>query len=243
MADQVDPNSTPAPNAQPAQPPVVTPQPQPAPQPQAAPVQQHQAPPVGEPGWLKDRLESARATERNRLLQELGVTDVGAARNAIEASRSVPELRTQYDRAQERIKEHAARQMSILSPEQQATIRELPGVGDDPSAQLAAIDVMQKRHGWAQPLVSGSVQTKADAEAARQELVAAGVTTTPAGKTVPQTPEPTVAPATTAPPAGSAPASATPAAGDWKAQYAAMRDKNPYAAARIGAEHPEVYER
>jgi len=193
----------------------------------------------GEPGWLPQRLEQARTTERNRILQELGVTDLGAARNAIQASQQLPEVRTQAEQMRTTIVEHAARQMAVLTPEQQALIKELPGVGEDPAAQLKAIGAMQKHAGWSQPLLSVSQQQQQAATAAAATAAAAGSTAT---APVPGTPAAlVVAPATTSPPP-SAPAGGTPPASpDWRSEYNSARERNPFEAAKIAAAHPEIF--
>jgi hypothetical protein len=98
------------------------------------------------------------AEARTRLLQELGVTDVDAAKAAIKAAADAVEsqksaaqklgetlaerntLKTEAERLRGVTSEWAARQMMGLSPEQQAAVKAI--AGDDAAAQLKAITAL-----------------------------------------------------------------------------------------------------
>lgn len=196
------------------------------------------SPDGSEPHWLKPRLERETRAAREALLKQMGVGSIEDAMKvfdelrkrddanksadvkAAELAKDLDAERAAAKRLADTLAEHAGRQMLALTTEQQRAVKAI--AGDDAAAQLRAIDALQPT--WA------AVATAA----------AAAVTTTPAtAPAVTTTAKPP--PATTAPAAG-APNGATTTTPDHRAQYAELKSKNPFAAAKFGAEHPEVYE-
>lgn len=114
------------------------------------------APPApGEPEWLNDRIAQSKRSEREAVLRELGVTDVGAAKTALDAAKKAADaqktdaqraadLETQLTTANATIEsqravlvQRAAVELATLTAEQQDIIKDL--AGDDADAQLLAI--------------------------------------------------------------------------------------------------------
>jgi len=138
--------------------------------------EQNQVPPVvvppaptpeGEQPWLKARLEQAERSTERKLLESLGVTDLASASKAIQAAKAAEEagksaeqraaelaasLQSTQQTAQQQaavLQQHAAQMMAVLSPEQQAAIKDV--AGEDPTAQLKAINAFGKTWGTQAP--------------------------------------------------------------------------------------------
>lgn len=209
-----------------------TPIPAPAdPAPVAAPVAT--AVSSADPNWLRERLDRNTESVRRQVLADLGVTDVAAARAAIDAARIAADAnksaeqraleasqrasaaQTEAERLGAVAREHAARMMAVLTPAQQQAVRDL-SPDTDPAGQLRAIGILGPT--WAasaQPLPQSSQQ--------------AAETPHPAAST---------APAPSAAPAPNAPTSPP----DHRTNYMTLRQTNPFAAAAYGLEHSaEVY--
>jgi hypothetical protein len=204
-----------------ATPPVTPPAAQP---PVAAP-----ATDLNNPPWLAERLER----ERRAALADLGITDPAKAKKLLEdAAKAEDEKKTQGERLGETskaleteraraqryeavIKERAASEIGILTPEQQAAVRKI-APDTDPAAQLSAITALAPTWRAAAPAVPPAA--------------AASVVTPPA------------------PPAsGTAPPNGPPQGGsvstpDRKAEYIALKAKNPHAAALfLNQHHAAIY--
>lgn len=177
-----------------------------------------------EPFWLKGRLERAEEQARKALLTELGITDPGAAKAALEAAKKAEEanktaeqraaelaqklgtVQTEAERQAAVIQEYAARMFGVLTADQQGAVKAI--AGDDPAAQLRAINALGPT--WAK-----------QAEAAA--------------------PAPAPKPATTAPAPDAPAGAATGSPPDHRAVYSDMRSRNPFAAAAYGLENPSAY--
>jgi hypothetical protein len=112
---------------------------------------------------LKARIESAKAAERTALLASLGYDSIDAAKADAEARKLAAEAaKSEAQKAAEErarlvteaekakglaavVTEHAGRQLSVLTAEQQAAVKAI--AGDDAAAQLRAIDAL--RPTWA----------------------------------------------------------------------------------------------
>lgn len=168
------------------------------------------------PDWLPSRLEQAKAAERTALLAELGISDLSAAKAAIEAAKAAEEaaksdaqkraeLQVELDarragmaKADLLIKEQAENMLASLLPEHRDAI--LKYAGTDPSEQLRAIKTFGPT--W-------------------KETLAAPANTS------------------AAPPA---PASGAQSPPDAKVVYETTRQANPFRAAAYGLSNPrEVY--
>lgn len=193
-----------------------------------------------DPSWLNPRLERERATERGKLLKELGVTDPAAAKQILaDAAAAAEAKKTAEQRANEagtrataleaenvRLREatttYANAQMAALTVEQQTAVRAI-APDTDPAGQLRTIAALAPT--WGKP---------------------AAPTATASG-TLPAAPATTLAPTTatppasgTAPPAGPAPGSVSPV--DHKAVYADLKSKNPHAASLyLNQHHAAIY--
>lgn len=184
------------------------------------------SPPVQpDPGWLNPRLAEAKQAEANRILKELGVSDLDAAKAAIadsaaraEASKSAEQkaaelaaklnsTQTEAQRHAAIISEHAARMLGVLSEKQQALVKSF--AGDDAAQQLSTI----------------------------QKLTDSGVLVIEDDAPPPPPPPATTAPPPTAP--NGAPGTSPP---DHAATYAQLKQSNPFAAAAYGARNPSVYQ-
>ena len=188
------------------------------------------APAVGEPAWLKPRLDQARQAERNAVLAELGVPDVGAARTAVASAQRATALEQEAVANQARMAQlqavvalHAGALMAGLTADQQTAVKKF--AGEDPAKQMEVIQTFQTT--WAAtPLVSPGTPPPAPA---------------PAPVPVPPGPTPVIAGATTAPPPSAPAGGAPPPAVDHRNVYASLGQQNPFAAAEYGAQHPEIY--
>ncbi len=223
-----------APAAPPAAPPPVAPAtPAPAPAPPAPPavVPPATAPPAqGDPGWLNDRLKQAKRSAENAVLANLGITDLAAAKAAIDAAKEAEEANktveqraadlaaelksttAEKQRLSDVTTEHAARMLGVLTVEQQAAVTAI--AGDDAAGQLRAIGVL--------------APTWTKAEEAAQAAVAAATAST------------TAPPADSAPPPG-APNGTTTSPPDHRTVYETTRTNNPFAAAAYGRRNRDAY--
>lgn len=175
------------------------------------------------PPWLAGRLQEAR----ERVLKELGATDLNAAREAIAAAQKAAEdqksagqklgettktLEAERARAatlEEVVKERAAADMGRLTADQQAAVRKL-APDTDPAGQLRTITALTPT--WAQSATPPATTTT--------------TTTTPAA----------APPVSTAPPRD-APPSTTQSPPDHAAIYAELQKTNPILAARYATHH------
>lgn len=183
-------------------------------------------PPAGqEPNWLTQRIQRASAGERESVLKELGVTDVGKAKEAIsaankaaedaksagqklgETSKTLETEKARADRLEAAVKDHATRQLATLTAEQQAAVRKI-APDADPAAQLQAIDALLPT--WATPAVAATTTT-----------------TTPGASPAPAAP---AAPAATTMPPANAPNGTNTTPPDHKAEYQRLKATNPGAA-------------
>lgn len=180
---------------------------------------------------LNERLERAKST----VLKDLGVSDLDKAKAAIaaaakaeedaksaaqklgETAATVKSLNDELERHKAVTRDHASRQLAVLTMEQQAAVKAL--AGEDPAMQLRAIDTL--RPTWSVAPVVAQPQPAAPPSAA------------PA-------PAP---PATTAPPAAAAPPAAGPSSPpDHKSEYKALQKTNPVAAAHyLQAHAKQIY--
>lgn len=180
-------------------------------------------PQAEDPTWFKPRLEAAKTAAERKVLADLGVTDVAAAKAVLAAAKatadagktaeqraselaaSLTTAQTEADRHRAIINEHAARMLGVLTPKQQDLVKGL--AGDDPGLQLSTIQKLTD---------SGVLVIDDDA--------------------------PPPPPANTAPPPnapGGSPGTSPP---DHQATYAALRTSNPFKAAAYGANNPSVYQ-
>lgn len=126
-----------------------------------------------EPAWLKPRLEQAERSAERKVLESLGVNDLASASKAIAAAKAAEEanktaeqkaaeLATSLKASQseaERLaavtREHAARMLGVLTPEQQKAVKDV--AGEDPAKQLQAITALGPT--WAAAEVAKPVNT------------------------------------------------------------------------------------
>jgi hypothetical protein len=223
----------------PAPPPATAPA-QPAPPP-ATPPSAQAAPaavdPSAKPPWLDERLERERRATQEKILKDLGVEDVDAAKKAIadakakadaekSAAEKAAEYKTKLDAESRRaaeyeatLKEHAARMLVGLTDEQKAAVSKL--AGDDPLKQLQTIQALAPT--WA----------KREAEGAAAAAAAAAAKAAANAATVP--------PHTTAPPATAPSGTQQTSPPNHREVYEALRKTNPFAASQYATEHPEAY--
>lgn len=252
------PPATPAAAAPPAAPPVAAPpaaapaaapgQPKPAPSAAAPPpaTSNGAAPPADEPNWFKPRVEQAKRSGANEVLKNLGVKDADEAKALIDAAKATADAaKTELQKAQEKgksaetlaarvvdlektIKARADIELGQLTETQRAAVAKL--AGDDPAKTLEAIDTLKPTWPTAATLVTPTPATVTPAvPAPTPAATASAPTSAPA----------TTTPAPTAP--GGAPNTSPP---DRKAEYAAMKAKNPHAAALyLNAYANEIYPR
>jgi hypothetical protein len=173
---------------------------------------------------LKPRLEAAKATGRNDLLRELGVTDPAQLKAALDAIKTAEEAKkTDAERATAQAVELAKAQAKLgeysqaidtmwtaeapkLTPEQLSAVNTI--AGDDNAKRLQTLNAL--RATWAMAPVATQ-------------------------QTQPAAPPANTAPAPNAPPA------TTVSPTDTKAVYASLNARNPVAAANYAAQHPEVF--
>ena len=220
-----NPVAAPAAVVQPPAAPVAAPAP-------AAAATQEPTPPAQDPNWIKPRLERERSVGERKLLERLGFANEADAKaaaaaakaaaeanksaeqKALEASQAAAAEKARADAQHAVLSEHAARQMVGLTPEQQTAVKAV--AGDDPVKQLQTIGALQPT--WSLAAASAAAAATAAAQAAASAA----------------------RPTTTAPPAD-APNGGAPPAPSARATYDALRSSNPFAAARHGSAHPEVY--
>lgn len=177
---------------------------------------------------LTERLDRAKAGEREALFKELGVTDLAAAKAAIAAANAAAEAgKTAEQRAAEAatreaatkaenarqagiIAEHAGRMMMALDADKQAAvkaaIKSVGGNPDDPTAQLGAISALSST--WnAAPVAPAAASPAAPV------------------------------PGNTAPPPNAPPAAGSVSPTDPQAVYQSMAKQNPLLAAAYGISH------
>ncbi len=206
----------------------------PAPPPAAA------APPAAPPAeptasWLNPRLDQAARAGESKVLKELGVTDLAAAKQVIADSKKRAEAdKSDNEKAAERIAEHertssrnatleaavtehAARQMAGLTKEQGEAVKKI--AGDDSAAQLRAIDALSPT--WTATPIPG---TPADPPPEG---------TNGDGKPPAEPPGGDTAPARAAPKDDAASTSPT----DHGAAYQRLRETNPYQANIYAKQH------
>lgn len=193
---------------------------------------------------FNDRIAQAKRAEEARVLKDLGVDSVEAAKAKIKAAKDAEDagktelqkkseelaaLKPQADKAARQeavIKEHAARMMVGLSEQQQKAVKDL--AGEDPAEQLRTITALSPT--WAaQAAAAGATGASGGAAGSAGATGATGASGASAA-------------ATTAPPPG-APSGATPPPANARGQYEAAREANPFAAARFGQRNPAVYDK
>jgi hypothetical protein len=224
------PATTPAATQAPAAP---APQAPAAPAPAPAPAAQPAAPaagetvvptiasqPQGDPNWLKDRIaqakRSAESEAQAKLLKDLGVDNVEAAKARIAAAKAAEDAsKTELQKVTERanalaaeaaratklaevVSARAGYELASLTEAQQQAVKDL--AGDDPAMQLQTIDRLKK----------GGLLT-----AAAPSAPAAPAAPAAAAPAAPAAPPPIAAPASTAPVTqGPPPGSAAPQTDD-----------------------------
>lgn len=163
--------------------------------------------------WLKERLDRSRLSGRKELLEELGITDPAAAKEAIEAARKAAEdQKTLAEKLAE--KSTAAEQFAARSKALEATLKShadamLAGLSDDQKASIQAIAGED-----AQKIVDTVTALKWGPSALRAESAL-----------------PAKAPVSDTAPSKKAPSEENTSPPDYKSQYEALRASNPYAAA------------
>lgn len=231
------PAATPAPAPSAPSPPATQSAPAPAPAATPATVSAEQQPQAPDPTWLNSRLEQAKRSARDAVLKELGVADAAAAKAILEAAKAAEEAqKTELQKAREKaaalesvaqratvleqtIKSRADLELASLTEAQRAAVAAV--AGDDSARVLATIDALKPTWTSAAPV-------------AEQQPAAPA----PAVPTAPVPPAST-APAPTAPP-GTGPTSPP----DRKAEYLALKQKNPVqAAAYLNRYASEIYPR
>lgn len=195
------------------------------------------------PEWLPGRLEQARRQERESILAELGVADPAKAKAFVQAgikaeedaktagqklgetSTALQAANAELARHREVTKNHAERQLSGLTAEQQAAVKRL--AGDDPARQLDAIDALKPTWGSATPAAPPAPAAPAAAPPADP----------PAAATPAKPPATTAPPVSAAPPPG--PQTSQP---DHKAVYRDLQKSNPvHAAAYLNVHRNAIY--
>lgn len=198
------------------------------------------------PQWFSERIERAETKAREKLLQDLGIDDPVKAKEAIEKAKAEEEkqktvaqklaereaeLKTERDRRtalEQAVTVQAQDAMRVLTPEQQAVVRDL--AGDDPARQVQVIAKLRPTWGTGAP-------------AAAQGNSAPAALTTPATPAAqapavhPTAPAPIPAGATTASPGAAPPAPNSQQPKDHKAIYEDMKKYHPVKAARYMAKH------
>jgi hypothetical protein len=195
--------------------------------------------------WINTRLERAKAAEREKVLKELGVADVAAAKAIFDAAKAAEEaqkselqkakeeaatLRSKAERAsvlEQTIKARADLELAGLTEAQRNAVTAI--AGDDSARVLNTIDALKATWVAAQPAAQTVVtQTAAPAPAAA-----------PAAPPAAPPPPANTSPAPTAP-SGNAPTSPP----DHKAEYLALKAKNPIKAAAYLNQHvDQIYPR
>lgn len=195
-------------------------------------------PPAGDPAWLNPRLEQAKRSA----LRDAGFEtpeEAAAAKKRLKELED--EKRTEQQRLEAQVKElegpaaqaaglqkrvdaWALQQMATLTPEQQASVKQL--AGDDASKQLEVIEALKPTWAAAPP---------ADPAAAAAEQPAGSPPAAPSG-TPPTPARPPVAPATTTHTQPAPDGSAAPAESHL-ARYEAIKKSNPVEAGIYRREH------
>ena len=204
-------------------------------------------PPVGEPGWVKERVKQAKDSQLRETIQALGITDIEAGKKLLEDGKKAADAqKTEIQRKDDEIKaltphkdtadrygkylqEQATEVLSKLTPEQQTTVKGL--AGEDPIKVLQAAKLLGVAPSAA---VAGAPQTGAPAGAPNGALPPgqAGIP----GQGTPPTALPGAAPANTTGAHGGPP-SATQSPVNHLAVWEDMKAKNPFAAGQYLLEH------
>lgn len=189
------------------------------------------APPADEPNWFKPRVEQAKRSGANEILGKLGVKDADEAKALIDKAKAAEEAaKTELQKANEKatslasqaaraveyegvIKRRADIELGQLTEAQKTAVAAI--AGEDPAKTLATIDALKPT--WA------AQSAPAPAAAPAPTPTAAAPPAAPAAPAA--TP-----PATTSPPPTAPPVNPT-SPPDYKAEYAALKAKNPHAAA------------
>jgi hypothetical protein len=197
------------------------------------------SPPADEPSWFKPRIDQAKRSGKTEVLSALGVKDEAEAKALLDKARAVEEAaKTELQKAKEKadgfetrakradaleaaVKSQSDIELASLTEAQRAIVADI--IGDDPAT------IVQKL-----PKLKASWATAAPAAAqAAAQVVAAPL--------APAAPLP--APATTSPPPN-APGGSTVATPDHKAEYVALKAKNPHQAALyLNAYSDKIYPR
>lgn len=132
-------------------------------------------PTEAEPNWLKPRLEQAERSTEKKILEQLGVTDFAAASKAIAAAKAAEEanktaeqkaadlaaanatLTASSEKQAKVIASHALKLFSALTPEQQASVKQI--AGEDPLKTLDTINALAPTWGLPQATPVPSVTT------------------------------------------------------------------------------------
>lgn len=201
-----------------------------------------QLPPAEEPNWFKPRVEQAKRSGANEVLGKLGVKDAEEAKALIDKAKAAEEAaKTELQKAQEKakaleaqaarasdlektVKARADVELAALTEAQKAAV--VAVAGDDPARTLSTIDALKPT--W----VTAPATAVAPAPMATAQPALPAATPTP------------VAPATTSPPPNAPGGSPIASPPDRKAEYAALKAKNPHAAAvYLNTYEHEIYPR
>lgn len=198
------------------------------------------------PQWFSERIERAEAKAREKIMSELGIDDPAKAKEAIEKAKAEEEkqktvaqklaereaeLKAERDRRtalEQAVTVQAQDAMRVLTPEQQAVVRDL--AGDDPARQVQVIAKLRPTWGTGAPSAAQSGSASAATNAATAPAAQA-----PAAP--PTAPAPIPAGATTASPGAAPPAPNSQQPTDHKAIYEDMKKYHPVKAARYMAKH------
>lgn len=182
--------------------------------------------------WFKERLEREQRLAREALLKDLGVDDPEKAKKAIadakkaeeeaksqgqklgETAKTLESEKAERERLSKVVTDHAGRQIATLTEAQQAAVRAI-APDTDPAAQLRAIDALKPTWVTAAPPPAGAT-----------------------GAAPP--PQPTPPAAGTAPPPNAPPPNGSVSPPDRKAEYLALKAKNPHAAAVFLNKHADA---
>lgn len=187
---------------------------------------------------FNERLASAQSAARNALLKELGITDPkevqallaekhareeatkSAEQRAAEKEAALVAERQRVESLLATVRARSEVEMGALTDAQKQAV--LAIAGDDPAKRLAAIDALLPTWKTAAP-------------------VSVSAPVTPPAPVAPPAPPPPAPPATTAPARGAPPDGQTVIV-DHKAEYARLREINPFVAAQYANSHPtDIY--
>lgn len=195
-----------------------------------APAAPAAAPPAGapekDPDWLNGRIAKAKKSAEAEILKQLGVTDFEAAKKAVAKAKETDEA------------EKSSAQRAV----------EAKAKADQAEAEAAKLRETIKEHAARQMVGLTEEQKKAVSDVAGDDPAAqlrAITALAPTWAKAEPTPVGGVAPVAKTPdtaPAPGAPKGTTASPTDPRAEYDSLKKTNPFAAARFGQQHPEVYD-